>query len=97
MDYDMLMLYLVFAVLQLFDAITTSEVIKAGGRELNPVLRWVFGRVGTVNGLATIKLALLALVLAVLPWLPFWVLLVLCVAYAGVVVWNLLQYRDMQE
>lgn len=86
-------LYALFAVLQIADALLTLRILSAGGVELNPVMRWVFRRVGVATGLATVKLLLLVLVFALLPWLPVWLLALACVFYGGVVAHNWIQVR----
>ncbi len=86
-------LYVLFAVLQIADALLTLRILSAGGVELNPAMRWVFRRVGVATGLATVKLALLVLVFALLPWLPIWLLALICAFYGGVVAHNWMQAR----
>lgn len=43
------------------DAISTIRVLNRGGRELNPVMRWVFDRMGVVPGFIVTKVAVAAL------------------------------------
>lgn len=44
------MLYLLIA-LQLIDAVLTAKIIANGGRELNPLIAKLMGRIGVVPGL----------------------------------------------
>lgn len=88
-------LFALFAALQIADVVLTLRILARGGIELNPVMRWVFRRVGPVVGLATIKLALLVIVFVALPWLPVWLLVLLCAGYAFVVGHNWIQARQL--
>lgn len=72
-------LFVLLVSLQIADAWLTVRILaERAGRELNPVMRWIFDRLGVIPGLATAKLLLLALVLVALPVLPPWVLAALC-------------------
>ena len=84
----MLSLLFLLIALQVADAFLTVKILKDGGQELNPVMRWVMGKLGVVNALAAVKTPFVLLVAAV--WnetLTFWV----CVLYIGVVGWNTYQ------
>ena len=49
-------LFALFVLLQCGDFFTTYTIIKSGkGHEANPVLAWVFGKIGYVQGLCIIK------------------------------------------
>lgn len=52
-----LALLIALAVLQALDGFTTRRILDQGGRELNPVMRWAFARVGFWPAMA-IKTAL---------------------------------------
>lgn len=88
-----LWLFALFATLQIADVMLTLRILARGGSELNPIMRWVFRRVGPVVGLATFKLALLVLVFVALPWVPVWLLVVMCAGYALIVGHNWIQAR----
>lgn len=78
-------LLFVFILLQIADCITTVYILKQGGREANPFMNWLFGKVGIVTTLVVMKLIAIGLVTAVWnEWLTF----VLIVVYVGVVSWN---------
>ena len=84
----MLSLLFLLTALQVADAFLTVKILKGGGQELNPVMRWAMGKLGVVNALAALKTPFVLLVAAV--WnetLTFWV----CVLYIGVVGWNTYQ------
>ena len=87
-----------FVALQLADAGTTLAVLRGGGREANPVMRWAFGRIGAAPALALIKLALIALCAALISR-PFAaeVTAALSALYTYVVINNLLVLKDLQN
>ena len=96
------MIYVLIAilgVLNLLDAVTTMRIIAAGGRELNPVLRWLFQRMEIGAALALIKGFLMAVLIGVVIAFPHaretlvYVYAVLVVVYAGIVGNNVVQYR----
>lgn len=82
-------LFVLLAALQLADAWLTVRVLnERSGRELNPVMRWIFERMGVIPGLVAVKLAMLAIVLIALSVVPSWALAALCGVYVGVVAFN---------
>ena len=84
----MISLMFCFIMLQIIDSLTTAYILKNGGIELNPFMRWAFGKLGIGLSLTLIKGLAIVLVAAV--WndhLTFW----LCVLYAVVVGHNLYQ------
>lgn len=48
-------LIVVFILLQVLDALSTLRVLRAGGRELNPVIKWVMNQYGREVGLIGFK------------------------------------------
>lgn len=64
-----LALAVLLSALQLFDGWTTYHVIKLGGRELNPAVRWLMDRIGAYRALVVAKVgaAALAWLLALMP------------------------------
>lgn len=85
----------IIAALQLADAILTVRILNQGGREHNPVLRWVFERVGTIPTLAVVKLVFIAILVAVVPYLPVWAYAAVAAVYIAIVAYNFIQYRRM--
>jgi hypothetical protein len=84
----MLSLLFLFSCLQLADAYTTYRILSTGGKEVNPVMRWLMDQIGIVQGLSLMKLLLIGLVVAAYnETLTFW----LCVSYTLVVGWNTYQ------
>lgn len=67
-------LFLAFIFLQICDVLTTIYIIDVmGGKELNPAMAWIAGKIGLVSGLLVSKvIALLVLcyVILVLPVPP---------------------------
>jgi len=50
-------LFALFALLQCIDLYTTYTILKSGkGHEANPILAWVFSKIGYPTGLAIFKL-----------------------------------------
>ncbi len=48
-------LLVVLALLQILDIYTTYNILKLGGRELNPILNKLFDKVGVIPGLIVPK------------------------------------------
>lgn len=83
----MLHLAILLSLLQVADAATTYKIINKGGRELNPVMNWLFKRFGMLNVLA-VKVILVSMA-GVYLYITFPVgLIPLCILYVGVVGWN---------
>ena len=84
----MISLMFCFIMLQIVDSLTTVHILKNGGIEVNPFMRWAFDKLGI--GLALTSIKGLAIILVAALWsehLTFW----LCVLYAVVVGHNLYQ------
>jgi hypothetical protein len=79
----------VFIALQAGDFYTTYTILKNGkGREGNPILAWVFDRIGYTTGLVIFKGLCVAVgVYAAQFWNGFYIL-VPCIALYTWVVWN---------
>lgn len=84
----MISLMFCFIMLQIFDAMTTTYILKNGGEELNPFMRRAYGLLGIGGAMVVIKGVLLIIVTVL--WneqLTFW----LCVLYAMVFGHNVYQ------
>jgi hypothetical protein len=79
----------IFIALQVGDFYTTYAILKKGtGREANPILAWVFDKIGYVAGLAVFKgLAIVIGIFIVQYWNSFY-FFVPCIALYSWVVWN---------
>jgi len=75
------------AALQAADIYTTRRILLAGGKEMNPAVRWLIGRFGILPALLMSKAAVLALAAAFMTPFP-WLLGGLCVFYAGIIWYN---------
>ena len=76
------------AALQAADIWTTWRILLAGGRELNPVMRWLIREFGVMPALIIPKAAVLVVCYVWL--LPYWwVLALLCIFYTGIFLFNL--------
>jgi|GEM_PF-5616880 hypothetical protein len=93
------LLFLVVA-LNIADLVLTVLSLRAGATELNTLIVWLAGKLGTVPALVLIKVLLIGILLAVsfIAWQTWYltVLLVLAViVYAYVVVSNVKVYRSL--
>ena len=66
-EFDMtrallLCLLLALTILQVFDGWTTYKIMRLGGRELNPVVRWIMEKIGAYEGLLVAKSFSIALI-----------------------------------
>lgn len=77
-----------FILLNVLDAILTMVGIAQGKKELNPVADMLMEQVGALPAVVLVKLASVAIVLAIAPRVP-WLLPVGCVAVGGATLWNL--------
>lgn len=86
-------LILLFAALQVSDAVLTLLILRDGGRELNPIMRWLMDKIGIVPALVWVKLGLVA---AVAVWVQsVWLLAVFVAIYIAVVAFNARNYERM--
>ncbi len=86
-------LFAFFILLQVGDVYTTNECLRSRkGREGNPVMAWVFSRIGVLPGIIIPKLVIVALIGAAvaLHEMPWWALSGLCFAYVIVIINNVL-------
>ena len=86
--------FILFAVLNAADAATTLAGLKRGAREANPVMRALFAKLGPAPVLIAWKAVFLGAMFYFLPVIDVRALMVLCVFYAGVVAWNIVQLRS---
>ena len=85
---------ILFIALQLADYLTTLRGLRAGGREANPVMAALFRKVKPELGLALVKLAIVAVVGALVLFDAIYMELFVAVAiYAAIVANNLYQIR----
>jgi hypothetical protein len=70
------------------DGLLTHEILRRGGKELNPVLRKLFERIGVVEGIVLSRAMLIMVFIASLNTMPIVGWVVLNVLYAFVVAHN---------
>ena len=87
-----LLLFIVFAILQIADGVTTFKIIKAGGCELNPVVKYAIENIGLVQGLVIAKAISIGLGYFLLVNSQATTLLVVSCIYAAVIINNGIQY-----
>lgn len=76
-----------FIVLQSLDIYTTITVLNQGGRELNPLLAWLFKRFPPIWTMVVVK----SFGVAALVWVnSFYITIAVCALYVWVVInnWN---------
>ena len=88
MDFSIAMLY-VFIVLQVLDALSTVYGMRLGHTEKNPLLAWLFEKVGVIPALLVVKTGMIALLLHYLGLYPVWILVAGNVLYAYIFYKNL--------
>lgn len=81
---------LILAILMAADSVLTYHVLNKGGKELNPLVQFLIDRFGAIPALAGSKVAVFALFVFAY---PHWLVWAFCVFYAGVVAWNVWQWR----
>lgn len=84
-----LQIFLAIVALQLADAYTTYQILRAGGRELNPITRALISHFGLVAGLSLVKLTLIILV-GVFLYGSWWALVIVAL-YVWIVFHNMRQ------
>jgi hypothetical protein len=70
------------------DGLMTHEILRRGGRELNPVLRKLFEKIGVVEGLVLSRMMLIMVFIASLNSMPVLGWVTLNVFYAFVIAHN---------
>ena len=82
----MIYLAILLAFLQVGDVVTTEKILQ-NGRELNPVMNWLFTKFGMHNVLVVKAVVVTSIGVMLAVTYPI-VLIPLCVLYVGVVGWN---------
>lgn len=81
---------IILAILLIADGVLTYHVLKKGGQEQNPLMRLLMEHMKVKPALVATRVAGLALFALAY---PHWLVWVACVFYAGVVGWNVWQWR----
>lgn len=91
----MIELLIVFVLLQAADVWTTERGLARGLPEINPAIAWPIRRFGRRPALLGVKALLIAIAFGAWSagWLPWPALALVDLAFAGVVVNNLLRLR----
>ena len=85
-------LFIAFFILQIADIYTTHNILKKGGRGLNPVMAKAFDHFGVLPSLLVVKTLVVLMVYNFV--VPYSLILIgLCVLYAGVVGHNFYQLQ----
>lgn len=88
-----LAIFAAVCLLNIADIYTTMRILAAGGREVNPVMAWLMGALGTVPALIGIKVLALGVAYAYLAAAPMWSLAALLLVYVAVLTNNVIQMR----
>lgn len=70
------------------DGILTHEVLYRGGKELNPVMRWIIEQLGVVEGIVITRMILVLVFIVSVQSMPTWGFVVLNVFYSFVIAHN---------
>lgn len=89
--------FLLLVVLNIADAVTTTIGVKRGAGELNPVMRVLMAKVGTLPALLGWKAAFFGAMFYFLPAIDVRAMMVLCAFYAAVVGWNIFHLRRLKQ
>lgn len=81
-----LVLAIFLALLQVGDVLTTQKIL-VNGRELNPILNWLFAKYGHHNVLIAKSFIVVCIGTIFAVYEPL-ALIPLCALYTGVVCWN---------
>lgn len=84
-----LALFIALALLQFLDYHTTMTILSLGGKELNPIMRWLFDRLGMDQALVFKGIAVL--VFAAMFYSDVVVLGVMVAVFSAVIAWNFSQ------
>lgn len=90
-------LLVALGVLQLIDAGTTVEIIKRGGKEMNPLLDKLMKKVGVIQALIVVKAAVIAFLYFIGPEVSPQILAIALFLYIAVVGNNLYQLRKFKS
>lgn len=91
-----IILFFVFAAMQIADVLTTIRALDGGCVEANKIVRWAMDKIGVIPALAVVKvLAVGVMGVAVIlsPILTGYALIVLCALYAWVIINNIQAIR----
>ena len=82
----MIYLAILLAFLQVGDVVTTEKILQ-NGKELNPIMNWLFTKFGMHNVLVVKAVVVTSIGVMFAVTYPV-ILIPLCVLYVGVVGWN---------
>jgi hypothetical protein len=88
MDFSIAMLY-VFILLQVMDALSTVYGMRLGHTEKNPLLAWLFEKVGVIPALLVVKTGMVAVLVYYVGLYPVWILVAGNILYAYIFYKNL--------
>lgn len=75
-------------LLNVLDVLTTMHVLSKGGREINPMVSWMIGKLGIVPALLVVKVFALGVLYSQLAVIPMYILLIIFAVYVAVLANN---------
>lgn len=90
-------LFLLFAIMQAMDGLSTYVIIKDGGREMNPLMQIAMNFLGVLPALILVKSIVIAVFLVYMYIIPLWAWLLMIGVYAYVLYNNFTVLRDMEK
>jgi len=91
------LLFIVFVLLQAADAVTTTIVLDKGGREANPVMKWLFDRFEVIPTFIVTKGVVISFFWVYAEAIPVWLWLGMIGLYTWVVYNNLGVIEKLQD
>jgi hypothetical protein len=83
----MISLVFLLALLQVGDVMTTLKILGNGGKELNPIMNWLFTEYGAINVLVLKAILVTCIGVMFYQLMPL-ILVPVCLLYIAVVGWN---------
>jgi uncharacterized protein YacL len=85
--------FVIFVLIQVFDVYSTVQILKQGGRELNPIMRKLMARFGVILALIISKVIVVGL-LCVVVWVWSEFVFVLIMLTVLISIYTFFMYRN---
>lgn len=89
--------FAILAALFVIDTLLTDHILKNGGTELNPIIRALAKKVGSLPALIGVKVVAFGALYVVDDSVPVFAKIAILVFYVGLCVWNLIQTMKMKK
>lgn len=87
----------IFMLLQAFDFYSTWRILRGGGKELNPIMAWVFNAIGVVKGLIATKASIGAITLYVMYYFKDSLAVTIGLTISNIIYFFLVYLHNMKE